>query len=73
MLACSSVQRVDGDFVATFVGQAFRTEHAELLMVLGPPAVAFQPDIPWDYDDDSPRLFVAGWLQGAAGKSALDV
>lgn len=59
-------QDTEIDFVATFVGQAFQTEHAEPLMVLGPPAVAFQPDIPWDYDDDSPRLSVAGWLQGAA-------
>ena len=59
-------QDAEIDFVATFVGQAFQTEHAEPLMVLGPPTVAFQPDIPWDYDDDSPRLSVAGWLQGAA-------
>jgi len=59
-------QDTEIDFVATFVGQAFQAEHAEPLMVLGPPAVAFQPDIPWDYDDDSPRLSVAGWLQGAA-------
>lgn len=59
-------QDTEIDFVATFVGQAFQTEHAAPLMVLGPPAVVFQPDIPWDYDDDSPRLSVAGWLQGAA-------
>lgn len=59
-------QDTEIDFVATFVGQAFQAEHADALMVLGPPAVAFQPDIPWDYDDDSPRLSVAGWLQGAA-------
>ncbi len=61
-----SGQDTDIDFVTTSVGQAFRAEHAEPLMVLGPSAVAYQPEIPWDYDERSPRLSVAGWLQGAA-------
>jgi hypothetical protein len=59
-------QDTEIEFVATFVGQAFQAEHADPLLILGPPAVAFQPDIPWDYDEHSPRLSVAGWLQGAA-------
>ena len=58
-------QDADIDFVTTFVGQAFRAEHAEPLMLLGPRVVSYQPEIPWDYDEDSPRLSVAGWLQGA--------
>ena len=59
-------QDADIDFVTTFVGQAFRAEHAEPLMLLGPQVVSYQPEIPWDCDEDSPRLSVAGWLQGAA-------
>ena len=53
------------EFVSTFVGQAFRAEHGDPLMVLGPTAVAFQPEIPWDYDEHTQSMSVAGWLQGA--------
>lgn len=56
------------DSVATFDGDAFRAEGAAVvpLFRFGEGIDAFLPDRLWDIDDHTPRIHVAGWLQGAA-------
>jgi hypothetical protein len=56
------------DSVATFTGSAFRAgAHAAPLLVLGPKYVSSSPrNTASVFDKDTPRISVAGWLQGAA-------
>jgi hypothetical protein len=57
-------QRVDS--VATFTGEAFRAPAAAVpILVLHPGTVSLMPDTSWAFHDDTPRLDVGGWSQGA--------
>ena len=54
------------DQVLSFTGQAFRSpDEAEPLMVLGPGFVSLEPEEAWEFDDQTPRVDVAGYHQGA--------
>jgi hypothetical protein len=59
-------ERVDS--VATFYGHAMRARDSAVvpLMVFGSEIESMQPDRLWGIDDDTPRIPVGGWLQGAA-------
>ena len=60
----SANERVDS--VATFTGSAFRVDKSgEPLLIFGPGVVSFTPTNFWMYKADTPRIPVAGWLQGA--------
>ena len=50
----------------TFRGQAFRAPLAEALIVLPAGWVNLMSEKAWEFTDSTPRLPVAGWLQGAA-------
>jgi len=51
--------------VATFTGSAFQAPGAEPLLVLGPRYIALLPDQAGQFTDETPRISVAGWYQGA--------
>lgn len=59
-------ERVDS--VATFYGHAMRGLDAKIrpLMVFGAEVESMQPKRLWEIGDDTPRVSVGGWLQGAA-------
>jgi len=61
-----SGERVDS--AATFYGHAMRAERPGIVPILtfGPEIESMQPERPWDIGDDTPRVPVGGWLQGAA-------
>ena len=50
----------------SFTGQAFRAPGAQPLLVLPPGFISLHPAQAWAFDDDTPQVPVAGWLQGAA-------
>jgi hypothetical protein len=53
--------------VATFTGSAFRADAgAEPLLVFGKGVVALTPQVAWQFTDETPRVAVEGWYQGAA-------
>ncbi|MEM7481143.1 MAG: hypothetical protein AAF481_08200 [Acidobacteriota bacterium] len=55
------------DYVKSFTGSAFRApKGASPLMLLGPGVIFLQPDVPWEFDESTPRFDAEGWLQGAA-------
>lgn len=56
------------DSVATFFGHAMRPLDPawEPLLVFGPGIESMHPDGLWEIGDDTPRVDVEGWLQGAA-------
>jgi hypothetical protein len=56
------------DSVATFDGDAFRADGADVVPLIRfrQGIESFQPGTLWAIDDDTPRIDVAGWLQGAA-------
>ena len=55
--------------VVSFTGTAFQVEGAAApLIVLGESTVLLSPRRAWKFEKDTPRLDVAGWLQGAALK-----
>jgi hypothetical protein len=58
-------ERVDS--VATFTGSAFQLDGdaARPLLVLGADIVSLEPRVAWEFDAETPRVEVAGWLQGA--------
>lgn len=58
-------ERVDS--VATFYGHAMRGLDPAIrpLMVFGPEIDSMQPKRLWEIGDDTPRIPVGGWLQGA--------
>jgi hypothetical protein len=52
--------------VASFTGQGFRApEQAKPILVLGPDYISLEPTTAWQFDADTPRRDLAGWLQGA--------
>ncbi|NIR50487.1 DUF4350 domain-containing protein [candidate division KSB1 bacterium] len=54
------------DSVATFIGQAFKVpETANLLLTLNLNFVSLMPDTAWVFNDDTRRVRVGGWAQGA--------
>ena len=59
-------ERVDS--VATFYGHAMRALDPGVrpLLIFGPEIESMQPEGLWDIGDDTPRVAVRGWLQGAA-------
>jgi len=56
------------DSVATFYGHAMRAVDPGIrpLLVFGPEIESLQPEGLWEIGDDTPRIPVGGWLQGAA-------
>jgi hypothetical protein len=57
-------ERVDS--VATFTGEAFRAPAAATsLLTFGPGTLDLLPDTAWFFHDDTPRVDVSGWSQGA--------
>jgi len=64
-------ERVDS--VATFYGHAFRAVDPAWrpLMVFGPEIESMQPGELWAIDDDTPRVPVGGWWQGAVRAMGL--
>ncbi len=68
-------ERVDS--VASYTGQAFDPGAKAIpIMVFRPGAVSFNPQVAWRFTDDTPRVAVGGWAQGAvmehgAGKAAF--
>jgi hypothetical protein len=64
------------DSVASFVGSAFPADGLIPLLLLGPGAVVYLPDIPWEFDNQTPRKPAAGWTQGGVkrmGKGRIAV
>lgn len=54
------------DSVATFVGQGFRVpERATSLLTFRPGSVSLEPDTAWQFHDDTPRIPIGGFSQGA--------
>jgi hypothetical protein len=51
--------------VRTFTGQAFRAPRAQPLPVFPAGYVGLTPEDPWKFDAHTPRVPIAGWLQGA--------
>lgn len=54
------------DTVATFTGSAFQGDSAfQPLLTFKSPVVSLMPKTAWEFDESTPRLPVAGWMQGA--------
>ncbi len=54
------------DFVVTFTGQAFQgPAEAEPLLVFGESSYSLMPRRAWEFDEDTPKISVEGWFQGA--------
>ena len=54
------------DSVATFTGSAFQVEgNAQPLLILGESVVSFLTSVAGEIKDDTPRVPVKGWYQGA--------
>jgi len=51
--------------IRTFTGQAFRAPHAEPLLVIPAGYVGLMPKKAWEFTNDTPRVAIEGWLQGA--------
>lgn len=56
------------DSVASFFGQAFRSDEAQPLLVIGPSNIAYLPDKAWEFNEETPSFPAEGWLQGAVRK-----
>lgn len=55
--------------VINFAGSAFRAgETFQPLLTLDETAMSLEPKKAWEFDDDTPRVPVAGWLQGAVAR-----
>jgi hypothetical protein len=54
--------------IRTFTGQAFRAPKAEPLLVFPKGYVQLTPLKAWQFTPETPRVPVAGWLQGAVQK-----
>jgi hypothetical protein len=60
----SPAERVDS--VVTFTGEAFRgPPDAMPLLTLRSSVVSLMPDTAWQFSDETPRIAVGGWWQGA--------
>ena len=54
------------DEVRSFTGQAFRApDEATVILRLPEGTVSLDPEIAWEFDDDTPHVDVGGWAQGA--------
>jgi hypothetical protein len=52
--------------VASFTGQGFRApEQAKPILVLGGDFISLEPTTAWQFDPDTPRREIGGWMQGA--------
>ena len=57
------------DFVVTFTGQAFRgPPEAEPLLVFDTSSYSLMPRRAWEFREDTPKISVEGWFQGAVRK-----
>jgi uncharacterized protein (DUF2249 family) len=57
------------DSVATFTGSAFQVEgDAQPLLILGPSVMSFMTSVAGQITDETPRVPVNGWYQGAVMK-----
>ncbi len=62
----SPAERIES--VATFGGAAFRSDaDLEPILVFGPSVVSFTPDVAHQITDETRRISVNGWFQGAVG------
>ncbi len=64
------------DSVVSFAGSAFPADGLTPLLLLGPDAVVFLPDVPWEIDSKTRRKAAAGWTQGGVkrvGKGRIAV
>ncbi len=63
----SAAERIDS--VTTDAGQAFQVHGPfDPLLVIPEGTVSLMPEVAWEFTDDTPRIPVGGWLQGAAGR-----
>ncbi len=63
----SEAEKIDS--VVSFTGQAFKLPHAaEPLLVLNSNFISSMPDTAWAFREDTPRILVGGWSQGAVMK-----
>lgn len=61
----AAAEKIDG--VATFTGSAFQVgPGAEPLLVFGKGVVSLMPEVAWKFTEQTPRVPVEGWYQGAA-------
>lgn len=57
------------DSVTTYAGQAFQVDgRFAPLLVIPEGTVSLMPEVAWEFTDDTPRIPVGGWLQGAAAQ-----
>lgn len=57
------------DFVVTFTGHAFQgPPEAEPLLLFGKSAYSLMPQRAWEFTEDTPKISVEGWFQGAVRK-----
>jgi hypothetical protein len=64
------------DSVASFAGTAFPADGLTPLLLMGPSAVVFLPEVPWEIDSGTPRKPAGGWTQGGVkrvGKGRIAV
>ena len=55
--------------VATFTGSAFRVERGGApVLTLAPGVVSLEPEVAWQFTEQTPKVDVAGWQQGATLK-----
>jgi hypothetical protein len=55
------------DSVVTFTGSAFQVQRAHSpLLVFGAGMLSLEPKVAWEFDDNTNRVRVEGWRQGAA-------
>jgi hypothetical protein len=55
--------------VATFTGSAFRVERgSEPVLTFGPDVISLEPQTAWQFTEQTPKVEVKGWQQGATLK-----
>jgi hypothetical protein len=60
----NDMERIDS--VRTFTGQAFQANSkAQPLLIFGKSTVSLMPEEAWQFDDNTSRISVEGWFQGA--------
>ncbi len=60
----NETERIDS--VLSFTGEAFTADsNATGLMIFGPGMIALTPEEAWDFNDNTPRIPINGWFQGA--------
>jgi len=63
----NDAERIDS--VRTFTGQAFQADSdARSLLVFGTSVISLMPEQAWQFNDQTSRISVKGWLQGATRK-----